>query len=179
MCSGNQLTLTNILTGNANTVSWSGENGNGTITGGPYPTPYIYTPTITNGTVILTAITNDPRGDCGPGVDQVTITVNQVVTITSQPVSQIMCSGNTVIFSVTATGTGLTYQWQRDGVNVPGATSNTLTLNNITTSNAGNYTAVVSGTSPCSSVISSTAVLTVNQAVAISSQPVSQMLMFR
>src|SRR6476620_5329225 len=87
--------------------------------------------------------------------------------------TQALRKGSTATMSVVATGTGLTYQWQKGGSNIAGATSSTLTLNNITTSDAGNYTVIVSGTSPCSPVTSSTSVLVVNQAVAITTQPVS------
>jgi hypothetical protein len=74
-------------------------------------------------------------------------------------------------FSVTATGTGLTYQWQKGGVNIAGATSSTYTINNIATTDAGNYTVIVSGVSPCPPVTSSVATLVVNQVVAITAQP--------
>ncbi|MEO6733000.1 MAG: Ig-like domain-containing protein [Ferruginibacter sp.] len=100
------------------------------------------------------------------------LVVNQVLAITTQPVTtQTLCSGNTASFSVVATGTGLTYQWKKGGSDIFGATSATLTLNNITVSDAGNYTVVVSGASPCTSLTSSTSALIVNQAVAITSQP--------
>jgi hypothetical protein len=55
-----------------------------------------------------------------------------------------------------------------------GATSPTLTLNNVTTADAGNYTVVVSGTGPCSPVTSSAATLVVNQAVGITTQPATK-----
>ena len=47
--------------------------------------------------------------------------------------------------SIDATGSGtLNYQWQLNGVNVPGATDSTLTIPSGTVTNAGNYTVVVS-----------------------------------
>ncbi len=49
--------------------------------------------------------------------------------------------------SVSATGTGLTYQWQFNGTNIPGATSSTLNLANLTATNAGAYRVVVSSSS--------------------------------
>ncbi len=42
-------------------------------------------------------------------------------TITAEPASQTMAVGGSATFAVLATGTGLAYQWQKNGVNVPGA----------------------------------------------------------
>jgi hypothetical protein len=76
--------------------------------------------------------------------------------ITMQPLaSQTVCAGSSVSFSVIATGTGLTYQWRKgttnmtNGGNISGATSATLTINPVNTSDAApNYNVVVSGTFP-------------------------------
>jgi plastocyanin len=111
--------------------------------------------------------------------DSATLTVNAAgngPVITSQPTSQTVSSGANVTFTVTATGTApLSFQWQKNGAAIPGATSASLTLNAVTTSDAGSYTVVVSN--GVGSVTSSTATLTVNTAASapvITSQPVSQ-----
>jgi hypothetical protein len=112
----------------------------------------------------------------------VTITVNQPVQITSQPaVSQSVCASFPVSLSVVATGTGLTYQWFRNGIavsNIPGqisgATAATLNISQAAGINSGTYNVVVTGTSPCSPVTSDNSILTVNQDIDITSQPVSQ-----
>jgi hypothetical protein len=46
--------------------------------------------------------------------------------------------------SVTATGDGLTYQWQLNGTNIIGANSASLTLSNILSGDVGVYTVIVS-----------------------------------
>ncbi|MCW3110652.1 MAG: C-terminal target protein [Segetibacter sp.] len=65
--------------------------------------------------------------------------------ITSQPQTQVVCTGasSSATFSVTATGTGDTYQWRRDGVNITGATNPSYTVSPVTTSSAGTYDVVV------------------------------------
>lgn len=65
-------------------------------------------------------------------------------TITSQPQGQSFTLGGGATLSVSATGTGLTYQWQLNGTNIPGATGSTLNLVNLTSTNAGTYRVVVS-----------------------------------
>lgn len=70
---------------------------------------------------------------------------NTAPIITSQPGSQTVALGGTATFSVSATGTPApTYQWRRDGAPLAGATGATLTLNGVTSAQAGNYTVVVS-----------------------------------
>ncbi|NEU07538.1 T9SS type A sorting domain-containing protein [Flavihumibacter sp. R14] len=181
ICSGQSINVVATLTGNATSAVWSAPSGSfsNIVTAGtnPITVSATYTPTILNGNVNLLVTTNLPAGNCTPavaGTAQLTVTVNQVPIITSQPVAtQTLCSGSAATFSVAATGTGLSYQWQKAGINIPGATSSILTLNNITTGDAGNYTVTVSGTSPCTPVTSSAAALIVNQAVAISTQPIA------
>jgi hypothetical protein len=102
-----------------------------------------------------------------------TLTVNNPVVITTQPVSQSITVGSPAIFSVDVTGTGpITYQWRRNSVAIAGATSSSYTIPSAQTADAGNYTVVV--TNVTGSVTSSTAVLKVNTPPAITTQPVSK-----
>jgi uncharacterized delta-60 repeat protein len=64
--------------------------------------------------------------------------------ITGQPASQAVNPGSNVIFSVTAAGTDLHYQWRRNGTNLPAATDSSLNLPSVQSSQAGVYDAVVS-----------------------------------
>src|SRR5205809_4781134 len=97
--------------------------------------------------------------------------------ITAQPASQTVTAGQTATFSVTATGTApLSYQWQRAGVPISGATLARYTTPPTTSGdNGAQFTVVVSNTA--GSVTSSVATLTVNPAPVaptITGQPVSQ-----
>jgi lipoprotein signal peptidase len=71
--------------------------------------------------------------------------------------------GSNVTFSVTATGTGLSYQWLF-GSSVIG-TASSLTLNNVTTGQAGVYTVIVSGAA--GNPVTNSATLTVNVPVTV------------
>lgn len=96
--------------------------------------------------------------------------------ITTQPVSQTVSAGTNVSFTVAAEGTApLSYQWQKNGSPINGATGATLNLTNVQGTDSGNYRAVVSNAA--GSAASMTAVLNVLTgpvAPAITSQPASQ-----
>lgn len=79
--------------------------------------------------------------------------------IINQPVSQSVNQGSPVSFSVTASGTGLNYQWQFNTTNISGATNANYSIASATTNNSGSYAVVVSNSG--GSVTSSNAVLTV------------------
>ena len=83
------------------------------------------------------------------------------ISITTQPSSQKVEAGASVMFEVVATGSApLSYQWYLDGSAIAGATSRTYTIASAQPTNAGNYTVVVSN--PAGSVTSAAATLTVN-----------------
>ncbi len=114
-------------------------------------------------------------GTCTPGVtsDGALLTVSQSPVITVQPNAQIVCEGSTVVFTVAATGTGLTYQWQKGGVDIGGETTSSLTLPAVVAATAGNYRVIVRGTCDATGVISNVAGLTVNEVPEITLQPVN------
>lgn len=78
--------------------------------------------------------------------DTVTLTVNPnpPPTIVTQPTSKTPAEGTQVSLTVTATGLGgLTYQWQFNRQNIPGATSSTLVLSAVRPSVNGAYRVIV------------------------------------
>lgn len=79
--------------------------------------------------------------------------------IAAQPRSQAVSAGTPVTFSVSATSAlPLTYQWQRNGGAIPGATTAVLGIARAQAADAGSYTVVISTTA--GSVNSSPAILT-------------------
>jgi len=88
-----------------------------------------------------------------------TVSVANEPYIVQQPSSTSSSIGSTVQFSVSATGAEtLRYQWKRNGENIPNATSSTLTLSNIQSTDALKYTVVINNT--YGTVTSSVATLT-------------------
>jgi len=94
-----------------------------------------------------------------------TLTVNAAAvgpTITTQPVSQTVTAGQAATFTVVAAGTApLSYQWQKNGANISGATSASYVTPATTSSdNGATFDVVVSNSA--GTVTSNAATLTVN-----------------
>jgi len=97
--------------------------------------------------------------------------------ITSAPTNNTVCEGQNAIFTVTASGSSNTYQWQvsNDGgtsfTNINGETNSTLTLNSVTAAMNNNRYRVVLGSCSSTPLNSPSATLTVNTAAGITTQP--------
>jgi hypothetical protein len=80
--------------------------------------------------------------------------------IVSQPVSQAIAQGNSLIIEVGVGGSKpFSYQWTFNGSNIAGATNNPLILSNVHLADAGAYSVVI--TNATGSITSSNAILTV------------------
>ncbi len=110
--------------------------------------------------------------DCGEATsDIVSISVAPGIAILNEPDSQSACLGDSVSFTIGATGGGsaLSYQWRKDGVDIDGATSATYDIDAATLSDLGTYEVQV--TAECGTALSSEAVLTFDDPPAITSDP--------
>jgi hypothetical protein len=73
------------------------------------------------------------------------LTVVEPVKITAQPAGQTVIAGGNVTLAVAATGsTPIFYRWLRNDLAISKATNATLTLSNVATAVAGNYSVIVS-----------------------------------
>jgi glucose/arabinose dehydrogenase len=99
------------------------------------------------------------RGNGGE-VFRVQFTGAVAPTISSHPSNATVAAGQTASFTVAASGTApLSFQWQRNGVNIAGATSPTFTLTATAADNGASFRAVVTNNS--GSATSNPALLTV------------------
>ena len=90
-----------------------------------------------------------------------TLVVNQTPLILTQPANVTTVDGINASFSVTVTGyPAPTFQWKKNGVDIPGATGSTLDLTGLLATDAGSYTVVV--TNSLGSATSAAATLVVN-----------------
>ncbi len=180
VCVGSDASFSVVTTGTV-TYQWQVSTNGGTS--------FTNIPGATNATLTLNAVTASMTGNqyhvlvfncTGTSIvsNNATLTVNTLIAISQQPVNTTLCAGTNATFSVTAAGSAVTYQWQSASsctgtfTNIQGATSSTLTLNAVSAAMTGTaYQVVV--TSPCGSVTSTCATLTVNTPVVITTQPVN------
>ena len=126
---------------------------------------------------VFTVTVSNSAGTVTSNQAKLTITATAMApSITSQPTAQTVNEGQTASFSVSASGTSRSYQWKKNGADIPGATSSTYTTP--ATSNADNdavFTVTVSNSE--GHVTSSEARLTVTAvavAPTITSPPTAQ-----
>jgi hypothetical protein len=167
VCAGSTAMFSVAVTGTGLSYQW---RKNGTNIGGATSNSYsIASATISDAGSYDVVVT----GSCGTVTSNAaSLLVNAATAITAHPTTQTVCAGSSASFSVAATGTGLSYQWRKNGTNISGATSSNYSIASTTTGDAGSYDVVVTGT--CGSLTSNAAMLTVNAATAINSHPATQ-----
>src|SRR5438445_461880 len=126
--------------------------------------------------VVLAACSMVLSGCAGLATSNATQTPPVAPTLTTQPASTTVSLGQTATFSVVANGTApLTYQWQKNGASINGATAASYTTPATTTADNGStYQVVVSNSA--GTATSNAAALTVNAAAAAptsTTQPVT------
>ena len=186
ICSGSPTSI--ALTSNiaTTTFDWVIGTVTGGITGASASSGSAIAQTLTNPGTTAGTVTYivTPTANLCPGTPMnIIVTVKALPAITGQPANTPSCEFGTVNFSVTATGTDLSYQWfvdkntgtfvsilPTDGT-YSGQTSSTLQIwSTIRTMNNYKYHVVVSGCPP--PVTSNDAVLTVNTAPELTVHPV-------
>ena len=150
------------------------------VPGGSVTLDVTYSPTIAgsnSGAISFTS--NDPQTPTSTISLAGTATAAAVApTITTAPVNQTVTAGQTASFTVVAAGTApLSYQWQKNGANIAGATAASYTTPVTTTADSGStFRAVVTNTA--GTVTSAAATLTVNAAPAAGIQVSSTSINF-
>jgi hypothetical protein len=151
---GQPATLQVVASGSPLAFQWHNENGpitNASTSSYTTSTAGTYHVVVSNSSGSVTS-------------SNVTVTVIAPPAITTQPASVTINAGQQATLVVVASGSSLTYQWQRDGAAIEGANAASYA-----TGTAGSYTATV--TNPAGSVTSSAATVTVVAAPVITVQP--------
>ncbi len=113
-------------------------------------------------------------GDCGPNVNSIPVLLilGEEPKITKNPESKNVCENATLTLNVVAMGSGLEYQWKKDGADISNAILPELTIQSFKPSDVGEYHVVIKGI--CGEPISSKAAnVTLNERPAITTHPKS------
>lgn len=166
VCPGGQLTLVAAATGSG-LIDYQWRRNGSPINGASGPSYAI--PSAGAGDAgTYDVVATDACGSL-PSIPAV-VTVQSSPQITAHPAGQTVCAGGSATFSVTAVGPApLMYQWRKGGMPISGANSPMLMLPNVGAGDGDLYDCVVS--SPCGSINSLPARLTVQSGVQIVLQP--------
>ena len=186
-CAGVSTSFSITATGTGTVqYQWQQNNGAGftNITGATAAT-YTFIPTFTQNNYLYRCVV---AGTCAPTTvtsSEVLLTVSELPTITAQPIAASTCTGSNASFSISATGAGISYQWQvsatpgcngvwanvANGAEYNGVNTATLNITNASiVLNNNNYRCVVFG-SCAPSATSNCGTLTVASSSTITTQP--------
>jgi subtilisin family serine protease len=164
-----QVTLSSSVAGGTGggttfTYQWTQTSGRTVTLSSATAAQPTFTAPVANGPLVFSLVATDDKGYRSTAVTK-TVTVSggaDAPAITTQPQNATVAAGQTAMFSVTATGTGpLTYQWNRNGTAINGATAASYTTPATSAGDSGAvYTVTI--TNAAGSVTSSAATLTVN-----------------
>jgi hypothetical protein len=132
---------------------------NGVNIGGATGASYVLNPTAgTDSGATFDVVVSNAAGSVTSTI--ATLTVNVAPNITTQPANVTVTSPAAATFSVVASGTSLSYQWRRNGVDIAGATSASYVLDPTAVTDSGStFDVVISNMT--GSVTSTAATLTV------------------
>jgi hypothetical protein len=190
ICEGENTTYSVVVSGTNPVYQWQFEDGSGytnIIDGGVYSGATTSDLQITGATFEMNGYLYrcTLNGACTPSLlsSEAILNVNELPAIVNQPVNSEICEGNNTLFEITASGSGLNYQWQVNEssgfINIvnggvySGANTQKLDLTGVTSDmNGYAYQCLVSGS--CNPQATSTSVvLTVNSQLLISAQPLT------
>lgn len=186
ICEGASTTFSFSAANSSGTFKWQVDTGNGLFV--DLTNNDVFKDTQSSGLFIPNATANlsGYKFRCRVGAcptetytEVVSLTVNALPKVTSEPENQVVCTSGTTSFNIEATGTNITYRWHYNGGPIAdnaffsGTTTNTLTITNAFASlNNGKFHCVVSGT--CTPAASSKeVVLTVNE-MSVTTHPENQ-----
>ncbi|PZF73096.1 GEVED domain-containing protein [Taibaiella soli] len=161
-CLGGPATFTVGLSAGTTGVNYQWQKGGTNISGATnatYTIPAVIATDAGNYTVILTSSCSA----AAPVTSAIAaLTINTPASITTQPTAQTACNGSPATFTVVAAGTGVTYQWLKNGTAITGATNATYTIAAVSSADVANYSVTVIGAAPCGNITSSAVGLTVS-----------------
>ncbi|MGE0636401.1 MAG: T9SS type A sorting domain-containing protein [Bacteroidia bacterium] len=191
-CAGDNAVFSVSASGTSLTYQWQVNTGGGWVNvtnGGVYSGALTNTLTITgfpvgmDGYLYQCVVTGTINCTSNSTSNPAELNVTTSPNIVTQPVTQNICEGDNAVFTVTAQGSGLSYQWQENTgsgfVNVinggaySGATTATLTVAGVISGMDGyQYQAIVSGSFCANTSTTNTVLINITTSPYIAQQPV-------
>jgi hypothetical protein len=147
----------NVTGGGTYTYRWY---LNGTLISGATANPYIVESLTAANTGTYSADVTNALGTTRITAGTVTVGATGSPVLALQPISKSVAPGATFTLATSASGSGLAYQWLRNGTQLAGETGAILLRQNANAADAGNYSVRVSNSS--GSVTSSAGTITVS-----------------
>lgn len=166
VCPNTPVNLSVTATGEALTYQW---RKNGSNISGATNTTYSISSVTAADTASYDVVVS---GACNPPASsaQAKISFQIAPSIVSQPHDTIVCENTEARMTVLTTGTGLTFEWRKNGQTVPNAIGTAIIISNVTPADTGYYD--VSARNECGQTVNSTSAhLQLRPLTAIASQP--------
>ena len=172
-CVGQPATLTVEAAGALLKYQW--RKGSVDITGATSATLTI--PSVDQSTIGQYACT--VSGACSPSVvtQPVTVSIGTATAITSQPAGLTVEESKSFTLRVVASGSGLSYQWKKDGSPIADATAAEYTIPGAALTDAGSYVCTITG--GCGTVTSDPAVVVVTPSTSVTDDRTSDVAWLR
>ncbi len=155
-CEGEEVVFSVVATGDALAYQWKNRTTNVGSNSAVYTIPSVSVGDAGDITCIVSNTCDDEITS-----DIATLLVNEsTVSIIEQPKNATVCEGEEVKFAIEVNGE-FAFLWQKDGLDIQGATEMTYTINQTDLGDVGNYTCIVSD--DCGSITSNAAELIVNE----------------
>ena len=139
-CDGDDITLKLTVVGNGLSYQWQKDDAD--ISGATDPT-YTLSNVSSSDEANYRCVV---KGTCGDVTsDEAAFNIADPTEITSEPTEKTVCESESASLSISATGDNLSYQWRKNGTEVSGATSTSLSFPNVTPGDRGMYSCIVTG----------------------------------
>jgi hypothetical protein len=170
ICTGNPLAFSVVVSGSGNQYQWRKNEVN--IAGANQATFNKNDASSSDAGDYDCIITTS----CGNEItsNKATLTVNQSITFVSQPTNKSGCEGSTVTLQANVEGDISSLQWRKEGVDLIDANSQSLTINNLSDSDEGNYTLFVTSDKCDVEIESNVATVSLIESPIIVEQPQSK-----
>jgi|GEM_PF-2862111 len=169
LCEGSSLSLS-VVTSNATAYQW---RKNGVNITGASSSSYVVASTASTHSGNYDVVVSSAAPCLALTSNVAVVTINKAIQVTTKPLAQTLCVGNSMTLSISANNQA-GYQWYQGNSQLVGATSSTYTVSSVTGSNSGTYKVYITALAPCSDSFTVPVSVTINNPMVVITHPTSQ-----